>query len=62
MTITGRLITTLSGAAYEAAIKQVIEVLNMFGTNFTYRDNTGEIESICNKLGIKFDWNGNIVK
>lgn len=53
----------MCGEAYNNAIMSVIDVLNTtMGTKFFYSRDWAQIDMLAEKLGIKFDENGNIVK
>jgi hypothetical protein len=56
-------IEALYGAAWSDAVMNVMEVLNeTLGLELNWLENGNQISTICTKLGIKFDINGNIVK
>jgi hypothetical protein len=56
-------IEALYGAAWSDAVMSVMEVLNeTLGLELNWLENGNQIDTICTKLGIKFDIDGNIVK
>ena len=55
--------TAMCGEAYVSAITNVACMLNKtMGTNFFYARDWAQLDMLAEKLGIRFDENGNIVR
>lgn len=56
-------IENMCGAAWSDAVMNVMAVLNEeLGLDLNWLQNGNQIETICTKLGIRFDEESNIVK